>query len=93
MIDYNLIMLIGISFIIGGFLLFIYCEHKIRQCDIADFKNEQLSKSFNKQKEKKPVRLSSYRLLCFTLLSKRRTKTKVGHPSSLLRLYHSYRCP
>ena len=52
MIDYNLIMLIGISFIIGGFLLFIYCEHKIRQCDIADFKNEQLSKSFNKQKEK-----------------------------------------
>ena len=52
MIDYNLIMLIGIGFIIGGFLLFIYCEHKIRQCDIADFKNEQLSKSFNKQKEK-----------------------------------------
>jgi len=52
MIDYNLIMLIGIGFIIGGFLLFIYCEHKIRQCDVADFKNEQLSKSFNKQKEK-----------------------------------------
>tara|TARA_R110000765_G_scaffold283862_2_gene380717 strand:+ start:191 stop:364 length:174 start_codon:yes stop_codon:yes gene_type:complete len=52
MIDYNLIMLIGTSLIIGGFLLFIYCEHKIRQCDIADFKNEQLSKSFNKQKEK-----------------------------------------
>ena len=52
MIDYNLIMLIGIGFIIGGFLLFIYCEHRIRQCDIADFKNEQLSKSFNKQKEK-----------------------------------------
>ena len=37
---------------IVGFFLFIYCEHKIRQCDIADFKNEQLSKSFNKQKEK-----------------------------------------
>jgi|TARA_R110002051_G_scaffold261957_1_gene321880 hypothetical protein len=52
MIDYNLIMLIGTSLIIGGFLLFIYCEHKIRQCDVADFKNEQLSKSFNKQKEK-----------------------------------------
>ena len=52
MIDYNLIMLIGIGFIIGGFLLFIYCEHKIRQCDVADFKNEQLHQSFIKQKEK-----------------------------------------
>ena len=50
MIDYNLIMLIGIGFIIGGFLLFIYCEHKIRQCDIELARQEKLNDSFNKNK-------------------------------------------
>ena len=50
MIDYNLIMLIGIGFIIGGFLLFIYCEHKIRQCDIELARQKKLNDSFNKNK-------------------------------------------
>ena len=50
MIDYNLIMLIGIGFIIGGFLLFIYCEHKIRQCDIELARQQKLNDSFNKNK-------------------------------------------
>ena len=50
MIDYNLIMLIGIGFIIGGFLLFIYCEHKIRQCDIELARQQKLNESFNKNK-------------------------------------------
>ena len=52
MIDYNLILYIGIAFFMVGFLLFLFCQYKIRECEIADFKNEQLSKSFNKQKEK-----------------------------------------
>ena len=50
MIDYNLIMLIGTGFIIGGFLLFIYCEHKIRQCDIELARQQKLNESFNKNK-------------------------------------------
>ena len=50
MINYNLIMLIGIGFITGGFLLFIYCEHKIRQCDKKLWKQQKLTESFNKNK-------------------------------------------
>jgi len=52
MIDYKLIMLIGIGFIIGGFLLFIYCEHKIRQCDIELARQQKLNESFNRNKLK-----------------------------------------
>jgi len=44
--DYNIIMLIGLGLITGGFLLFIYCEHKIRQCDIELARQEKLSESF-----------------------------------------------
>jgi len=46
-------MLIGLGLIIGGFLLFIYCEHKIRQCDRELWRQEQLHKSFlnNKVRE------------------------------------------
>ena len=50
MIDYNLIMYIGLGLIIGGFCLFLYSQHKIRQCDIELWKNEQLLKSFMKAK-------------------------------------------
>ena len=31
--DYNIIMYIGVSLIIGGFLLFLYCEMKEREAD------------------------------------------------------------
>ena len=33
MIDYNLIMYIGIGLITFGFLLFIFAEMRIRECD------------------------------------------------------------
>ena len=46
MIDYNLIMYIGLGLIIGGFCLFLYSEHKIRQCDIELARQKKLSKSF-----------------------------------------------
>ena len=52
MINYNLILYIGIAFFIVGFLLFLFCQYKIRDCEIAEFKNEQLHQSFIKQKEK-----------------------------------------
>jgi len=50
MIDYNLIMFIGLGLIIGGFCLFLYSEHKIRECDRKLWKNEQLHKSFMRHK-------------------------------------------
>ena len=46
MIDYNLIMYIGLGLIIGGFCLFLYSQHRLRQLDIEEFKNKQLAESF-----------------------------------------------
>ena len=50
MIDYNLVMYIGLGLIVGGFCLFLYSEHRLRQLDIEEFKNQQLTESFNKAK-------------------------------------------
>jgi len=47
MIDYNLIMWIGLGLIVGGFCLFLYSEMRLRQLDIEQWKLEQ---SFNKAK-------------------------------------------
>ena len=52
MINYNLIVYIGIGLIVGGFCLFLYYQHRLRQLDIEEFKNQQLTKSFLKQKER-----------------------------------------
>jgi len=38
---YNLLLYMGIFFIVGGFALFIYSEHKLREIDIQLFKLEQ----------------------------------------------------
>jgi len=53
MINYNLILYIGIALIVSGFILFIISEIKLRQLEIEQFKQEQLNKSFNKNKNKK----------------------------------------
>ena len=50
MIDYNLVMYIGLGLIVGGFFLFLYSQHRLRQLDIEEFKNQQLTESFNKAK-------------------------------------------
>ena len=50
MINYNIVLYIGLFFIVGGFCLFLYSQHSLRQLDIEQFKNEQLTKSFNKAK-------------------------------------------
>jgi len=50
MINYNLIVYIGVGLIVGGFCLFLYSQHRLRQLDIEEFKNQQLTKSFNKAK-------------------------------------------
>ena len=51
MIDYNLVVYIGIGLIVGGFCLFLYSQHRLRQLDIEEFKNQQLTESFNKAKK------------------------------------------
>ena len=43
-------MYIGLGLIVGGFLLFLYSQMRLRQLDIEEFKNQQLTKSFNKAK-------------------------------------------
>ena len=50
MINYNLVMYIGLGLIIGGFCLFLYSQMRLRQLDIEQWKNQQLTKSFNKEK-------------------------------------------
>ena len=51
MIDYNLVLYIGIGLIVFGFVLFLVSEHFERQAEIKLFKLKQLEESFNKAKE------------------------------------------
>jgi hypothetical protein len=48
MIDYNLVLYIGLGLIVGGFCLFLYSQHRLRQLDIEQWK---LNQSFNKAKK------------------------------------------
>ena len=48
MIDYNLILYIGLFLLIFGFILFVVSEIRIRQIDKELFRQEQLHKSFIK---------------------------------------------
>ena len=41
MINYNIILLIGLTLIIGGFLLFMYSEMKIREIDRQQAENQR----------------------------------------------------
>jgi len=50
MINYNLIVYIGIALIVGGFCLFLYSEMRLAQLDREQWKNDQLTKAFNKAK-------------------------------------------
>ena len=51
MINYNLIVYIGLALIVGGFCLFLYSQMRLAQLDREEFKNNQLLESFNKAKE------------------------------------------
>ena len=50
MIDHNLVLYIGIGLIVFGFVLFLISIHFERQAEIKLFKQQQLSKSFEKGK-------------------------------------------
>ena len=51
MIDYNLILWVGIGLIVSGFCLFLYSQMRLAQLDREQWKNDQLTKSFNKAKK------------------------------------------
>ena len=42
---------LGLFFIVGGFLLFLYSEMRLRELDREQWKNEQLIKSLMKGKK------------------------------------------
>ena len=50
-INYNIVLYLGIALIIGGFILFLVATHFQRQAEIKLFKLQQLEKSFRKAKE------------------------------------------
>ena len=39
--NYNIIMIIGLAMIIGGFLLFLYCEMEEREIDRKQAENQR----------------------------------------------------
>ena len=51
MIDYNLVLYIGIGLIVFGFVLFLISIHFERKAEIELFKQEQLDKAFRKAKQ------------------------------------------
>jgi len=55
MIDYNLVLYIGIGLIVFGFVLFLVSIHFERQAEIKLFKLKQLEEAFNKAKKNEQV--------------------------------------
>jgi len=51
MIDYNLVLYIGMGLIVFGFVLFLVSIHFERQAEIKLFKLKQLEEAFNKAKK------------------------------------------
>ena len=51
MINYNIVLYIGLFLIVGGFCLFLYSQMRLRQLDREQFQNNRLLESFNKAKE------------------------------------------
>ena len=54
-INYNIVLYIGIALIMGGFILFLIASHFERQAEIKLFKQQQLDKSFRKAKENERI--------------------------------------
>ena len=50
--DYNLLLYIGLFFIVGGFVLFLYSEMKIREIDRQLAMNKRLDMAFRIAKER-----------------------------------------
>jgi len=51
MINYNLIVWVGIALIVGGFCLFLYSQMRLRQLDREQWFSDQLTQSIHQAKE------------------------------------------
>ena len=51
MINYNIVMYIGVGLIFVGFILFLYSQHKLRELDRQQWLSDQLAISFEKGKK------------------------------------------
>ena len=47
---YNILLYVGLFFMVGGFILFLVSENFERQADIKLFRQQQLTKSFERNK-------------------------------------------
>ena len=56
---YNILLYTGISLIVFGFALFLYSEHKKREAEIEEFRQEQLHQSFMKEKNDRPNKMGN----------------------------------
>ena len=54
-INYNIVLYIGIALIICGFILFLVATHFQRQAEIKLFKLQQLAKSFERSKKNERI--------------------------------------
>ncbi len=50
-INYNIVLYIGIALIVGGFILFLIAQHFEREAEIKLFKLKQLEEAFHKAKQ------------------------------------------
>ena len=51
MINYNIVLYIGLALIVGGFCLFLYSQMRLRQLDREQWLSDQLTQSMNQAKE------------------------------------------
>ena len=56
---YNILLYTGMSLIVFGFALFLYSEHKKREAEIEEFRQEQLHQSFMKEKNDRPNKMGN----------------------------------
>jgi hypothetical protein len=54
--NYNIIMIIGLALIIGGFLLFLYCEMEEREADKQKAENERFIEALERTQQLQNIR-------------------------------------
>ena len=53
---YNLILYIGVGFIVGGFFLFLYSEMRLRQLEIEESENQKFIEAFIRTQQLQNIR-------------------------------------
>ena len=56
MINYNIILLIGVATMVGGFILFLYCEMEEREADRQKAENERFIEALERTQQLQNIR-------------------------------------